>query len=248
MSGQLVHLSVTGAVATITLDSYHNRNALSRQLVSELSDSLRLAEGDPTVGVVLLRSAHRVFCSGADLSEATDGSTAGGPLSVVELQRQLLSMRCPVVVQLDGAVRAGGLGLVAAADIVVAADTVTFQLSEVRLALAPAAISPTLLGRLPSRVAADLFLTARVFSATEAADYGLVTTAVAETEVADAIRRTLDDITLGDPQGLREAKALLNGDIISRIDERGNQLARRSQELFDSPAAQALIRRLKSAK
>ena len=70
---ELVHYAVEGAVATVTLDSPQNRNALSRQLVTELGERLAAAEADPGVLVVLLRSSGRVFCSGADLSEASAG-------------------------------------------------------------------------------------------------------------------------------------------------------------------------------
>ena len=76
---ELVHFGLTDGVATITLDSPHNRNALSRQLLTELFDALDRAEEDPDARVVLIRSADRVFCSGADLSEAAGGGMDEGP-------------------------------------------------------------------------------------------------------------------------------------------------------------------------
>jgi enoyl-CoA hydratase/methylglutaconyl-CoA hydratase len=118
---ELVHLEVADGVATVTLDSPHNRNALSRQLVSELFDRLDRAEEDDDVKVVLLRSADRVFCSGADLSEASADGMVEGARTIVELQRRIVASPKPVVVRLDGPVRAGGIGIVAASDIVIAA-------------------------------------------------------------------------------------------------------------------------------
>ena len=97
---ELVHLDVADGVATITLDSEHNRNALSRQLVTELREHLASAEGDPEAKVVVIRSAHRVFCSGADLSEASSGSMEEGTRAIVDLQRRIVTSVKPVVVVL----------------------------------------------------------------------------------------------------------------------------------------------------
>src|SRR5690348_12854698 len=116
---ELVHFGLTDGVATITLDSPHNRNALSRQLLTELFDALDRAEQDPDARVVLIRSADRVFCSGADLSEAADGGMDEGTQALVALQRRLITHDRPIVTRLAGPVRAGGLGIVAASDIVV---------------------------------------------------------------------------------------------------------------------------------
>ena len=234
---ELVHLEVADGVATVTLDSEHNRNALSRQLVGELSAHLASAEADPSVSAVLVRSAHRVFCSGADLSEASAGGMVEGAAAIVALQRQLATSALPVVVELAGPVRAGGLGIVGAADVVVAAESVTFALTEVRLALAPAVISLSLLERFSDRAAADLFLTGRTFDAREAAAAGLVTRTVPDDAVAEEVRAVLADLVQGYPQGLRETKALLNHDLVARIDALGEQVAAQSAALFGSDEA-----------
>jgi enoyl-CoA hydratase len=237
MTDELVHLEVVDAVATITLDSEHNRNALSRQLVTELGDHLAAADGDESVRAVLLRSAGRVFCSGADLSEATSGDPVKTPRAMVELLRSIAALTKPVVVELGGPVRAGGLGIVGAADVVVAAESVTFALTEVRLGLAPAVISLTLLPRLTAREASDVFLTGRTFDAAEAEQMGLVTRAVADDDLADAVRAVLGDLVKGYPQGLRETKSLLNHDVLARIDALGDSVAEQSARLFGSDEA-----------
>ena len=238
---ELVHLEIADDVATITLDSEHNRNALSRQLVSELAEHLATADADTASRAVLLRSSGRVFCSGADLSEAADGGMVEGAKALIALQRQIATAGKPVVVELGGPVRAGGLGIVGAADLVIAAESVTFALTEVRLALAPAVISATLLPRLTDRAAADLFLTARTFDATEAVAVGLVTRAVPDVELQAEIARALADLVKGHPQGLRETKKLLNHDLVARIDALGDQLATLSGELFGSDEARAAM-------
>ncbi len=234
---ELVHLDVADRVATITLDSEHNRNALSRQLVTELGEHLATVAEDATVRAVVVRSAHRVFCSGADLSEAATGAMTDGAAALVAIQRRLATLPQPVVVELGGPVRAGGLGIVGAVDVVVAARSVTFALTEVRLALAPAVISLSLLPRLSPRAASDVFLTARQFDATEAAEIGLVSHVVADDALGDRVAAVVADLVEGHPQGLRETKALLNHDLVARIDALGGAVAEQSARLFGSSEA-----------
>ncbi len=234
---ELVHLETANQIAVITLDSEHNRNALSRQLVTELSAHLATADADGDVRAIHLRSAGTVFCSGADLSEATSGGMEEGAKALVTLQRQIAAGDKPVVVGLAGPVRAGGLGIVGAADIVMAAESVTFQLTEVRLGLAAAVISLSLLPRFTDRSAAELFLTARKFDAVEAAAIGLVTRAVPDAELQSSVSGVLAGLIKGYPQGLRETKKLLNREVIARIDEFGDEIAALSATLFGSDEA-----------
>jgi enoyl-CoA hydratase/methylglutaconyl-CoA hydratase len=157
---------------------------------------------------------------------------------MVRLQRQLAALPKPVVVELAGPVRAGGVGLVGAADVVIAAESVTFALTEVRLGLAPWAISLSLLARIAPRAAADVFLSARTFTADEAARMGLVTRAVPDDALAETVKQSLAELAQGSPQGLAETKRLLNAELLARIDAQGAAVAARSAELFASPEAQ----------
>jgi enoyl-CoA hydratase/carnithine racemase len=234
---ELVHYSVAEAVATITLDSQHNRNALSRQLVTELFEGLERAAADPEVKVVLVTSAGRVFCSGADLSEASSEGMDEGTRRIVALQRLIVSMDKPVVTRLGGAVRAGGIGIVAASDIVISAEDATFALTEVKLGLAAAIISLTVHARMSPRAAALTTLGGEVFSGTEAAAYGLVTTAVPAADLDDEVARVCASLATGAAQGLRESKRILNRDLLARIDAHGDQMAELSSRLFASDEA-----------
>lgn len=239
---ELVHYEVADEVGTITLDSPHNRNALSRQLLTELVAHLQSAADDEAVKVVLLRSADRVFCSGADLSEVSSGDGAGeGVKAIVQLQRLIATLPKPVVVELKGPVRAGGLGIVGAADLVIAAESVTFALTEVRLALAPSVISLSLLTRFTSRAAADLFLTGRTFTAAEAVDVGLITKVVPDAELVEGVAAVITELRAGYPQGHRETKWLLNHDLVARIDALGDEVAAQSARLFGSDQAREAI-------
>ena len=234
---ELVHYEVADGVATITLDSPHNRNALSRQLVGELFGCLDRARDDAEAKVVVLRSAARVFCSGADLSEAATGSMEEGARAIVDLQRRILTHPLPVVTRLAGAVRAGGLGIVAASDIVLCSEEVSFAFTESRLALAPAVISLSVLPRLTSRAAYDTFLTGRTFDATEAAAMGLVTRSVPDAHLDEAVADVCADLAKAHPQGLRETKALLARGILENLEAGAEDMIALSARLFGSDEA-----------
>lgn len=234
---ELVHYVVDGPLATITLDSPHNRNALSKQLVTELFGHLQAAAADDEVRVVLITSSGKVFCSGADLSEATADGMEEGARRIVELQRLIVSMDKPVVVRAYGAVRAGGIGIVAAADIAVANESATFALTEVKLGLAAAIISLTVHHRMDPRAAALTTLGGEVFSGADAAAYGLVTAAVPDDAIDERVAELCRSLATGAPQGLRESKRILNADLIARIDAKGAEMAALSARLFASDEA-----------
>jgi enoyl-CoA hydratase/carnithine racemase len=236
-TAELVRYAVADAVATITLDSQHNRNALSRRLVTELFAHLEAAEADDAVRVVLIRAEGRVFCSGADLSEASAEGMEVGARRIVDLQRLVVTMSKPVVTRVHGAVRAGGIGIVAASDIAIAADEATFALTEVKLGLAAAIISLTVHHRMNPRAAALTTLGGEVFGGREAAAYGLVTTAVPGDDLDAEVARVCASLATGAPQGLRESKRILNRDLVARIDAHGEELAALSARLFASDEA-----------
>ncbi|HWM74282.1 MAG TPA: enoyl-CoA hydratase-related protein, partial [Nocardioides sp.] len=160
-----------------------------------------------------------------------------GARAMVAMQRRIVAMGKPVVTRMHGAVRAGGIGIVAASDIAISAADTTYALTEVRLGLAPAVISLTVLPRLTSRAAALTCLTGEVFDGTQAAEMGLVTRAVPEDELDDAVSAVVASLRSGAPQGLRETKALLARDLLARIDARGGEMAELSARLFGSDAA-----------
>ena len=207
----LVGVSTTAGVTTLTLDSPHNRNALSTPLMTELLDGLAAAVRDNTVRAVVLSHTGPVFCSGADLKE-TAAAYASGSVPVGMLAEVLAAIwDCPkpVLARVAGPARAGGLGLIAAADIAVCAQEATFAFTEVRLGVIPAVISATVLPRLQPRAAAELYLTGNTFDGRRAAQIGLVTAATPAAEL-DA---TVDDfraaLVKGAPGALAGTKELL---------------------------------------
>ena len=241
MSQELVHYDVADGVATVTLDSQHNGNALSGQLVSELRERLERAEADADAKVVLVRQEGKVFCSGADLSEATTVGMEEGARRIVELQRLVVALDKPVVTRVAGAVRAGGIGIVAASDVAISAEDATYALTEVKLGLAAAIISLTVHARMSPRAAALTTLGGAVFTGAEAAAYGLVTRAVPLAELDGVVATVCAELATGTSQGLRESKRILNADLVRRLDEHGAGMAALSARLFASDEAQAAM-------
>ncbi|GGP42378.1 enoyl-CoA hydratase-related protein [Saccharothrix coeruleofusca] len=210
MADELVHYEVRRGVATITLDSPHNRNALSARLRRELTSCLRTAIDDDAVRVVVLTHTGPVFCSGMDLKEAAgaDAERQGVNEFPAILERLWTSPK-PVVAKLAGPARAGGVGLVAACDIAVAADTATFAFSEVRIGVVPAVISVTVLPRLLPRAAHELFLTGETFAADRAAAIGLINSAVPADRLDAEVDRYTGMLALGAPGALAATKRML---------------------------------------
>jgi enoyl-CoA hydratase/carnithine racemase len=242
MTDELVHYGVADMVATITLDSPHNRNALSQQLVTELVERLGHAEADVEARVVLVRQEGTVFCSGADMSEATSMGMADGARRIVELQRLIASMGKPVVTRVSGAVRAGGLGIVAASDVAISADDATYALTEVKLGLAAAIISLTVHARMSPRASSLTTLGGQVFTGAQAADYGLVTSAVPGADLDAAVATVCAQLATGTAQGLRESKLVLNRELVRRIDEYGAEMAALSAHLFATDEAREAMK------
>jgi methylglutaconyl-CoA hydratase len=225
----LVRASTGRGVATLMLDSPHNRNALSTPLMAQLLEALRAAVADPAVRAIVLSHAGPVFCAGADLKETaaayeTERPTASPASSTVDRVRRDQNVpaamlgdvlaaiwECPkpVVARVAGPARAGGLGLIAAADIAICAEDATFAFSEVRLGVIPAVISSTVLRRLTPRAAAELYLTGEVFDGRRAAQIGLASRATPADALDETVAAYCDALVRGAPGALAGAKELL---------------------------------------
>lgn len=235
----VVHYRVQGAVARLTLDSPHNRNALSTALVEQLHQGLTDAADEPGVRVVVLGHTGGTFCAGADLSEAAGQDP--GEIAVDRARemtrtlRAILELPVPVIGAIDGHVRAGGMGLIGACDLVVAGPQSTFALTEARIGVAPSIISLTLLPKMSPRAAGRYFVTGEKFGAAEAAEIGLITQAADDVE--SAVAALTAEIAKGSPQGLATSKALTTASILRRFDDDAESLTRQSAQLFVSDEA-----------
>jgi enoyl-CoA hydratase len=238
----LVEYSVRGRAARLTLNSPHNRNALSTALVTQLHQGLRDAVADPRVRLVVLGHRGGTFCAGADLSEASaaDPATAAADRAreMTTLLRAIVECPLPVIGVIDGHVRAGGMGLVGACDIVIAGPNSTFALTEARIGVAPAIISLTLLPKLTARAASRYYLTGETFTAVQAAEVGLVTIAASDDdELAATLASSIEALGMGSPQGLAASKALTTASILAGFDRDADRLTLDSARLFVSEEA-----------
>ncbi len=207
---ELVHLDVAGGIATITLDSPANRNALSARLRHELLGHLDAAQADDAVRVVVLGHTGTVFCSGMDLKESRGADASDqGVNEVPAILERLATAPKPVIARVAGPARAGGVGLVAACDVAVAAREATFAFSEVRIGVVPAVISVVVLPRLAPRAARELFLTGETFDAERAAAIGLVNACVPGAQLDAEVARYAAMLAQGAPGALATTKALL---------------------------------------
>lgn len=173
----------------ISLNRPDKRNALNQALCQELVDVFRSAESDPGVGAILLDAKGPVFCAGMDLDEALRADA----LELTAIHTELFSIGfriCkPIVAAVQGAALAGGLGLVANAHVVVAAQGSSFGLTEVRIGMWPFVVYRPVAIAVGERRALELSLTGRIFSTPEALQYGLIHHVTPAFELAD---RALD--------------------------------------------------------
>ena len=235
MTDELVHVAVDDAVATITLDSPANRNALSRQLVDDLNRALDVAEAgvDGSVRAVVVTHVPPAFCAGADLKERRTGAPDSSPM--VRALRRLMDAEVPTIAAVDGPARAGGIGLMASCDLVVVRRDLTFALTEVRIGVAAAIISVPILRRASGSRLAAAFLTGEPFDAPFARDVGLVT------HVADDVQATVatlcDGIRMGAPRAVAETKRMLRTVPGLERDDAFERMRALSDELFAGPDA-----------
>ncbi|MCH9835350.1 MAG: enoyl-CoA hydratase-related protein [Ilumatobacter sp.] len=229
---QLVTVGLNADIATITMDSQHNRNALSMQLLAELHTGLDAAEMAGARAIVL-RHEGPAFCAGADLKERSDGAPDVSPF--VSVLERLMDSECPTIAAVDGAVRAGGIGLMASCDLVVVNSATTFALTEVRIGVAAAIISVPILLRVPASRIAAAMLTGEVFGAAEARSIGLITHV--SDDVTGTVATLVDDIRAGAPRAVRETKALLRRVPTLTRDVAFTEMAALSNRLFDGPDA-----------
>ena len=229
MTTELVHRRRQGPVCTLTLDSPHNRNALSAQLLDELAEGLTGAATDAAVRVVVLTATGRAFCSGADLTAPPTTVSSRMP----EVLEAIRGAPVPVIARVGGHARAGGLGLIATADLAVATAPSTFAFSEVRVGVAPAMILVPALRVADRRFLSRAVLTGEPFSAAEAATAGLLTGVVDDEQALDAwVDAAVAAILKGAPGAVAATKGLL-AELSEAPWSEGIAVARtRSAELF----------------
>lgn len=203
-------------VLTLTLNRALIHNAFDDTVIRELTEALRDVELKPQVRAVMLTAAGPSFSAGADLhwmrrmSGYSLDENINDAVGLASLMRRLDSLPKPTMAVVQGAAYGGGVGLVAACDIAIASETATFSLSEVRLGLIPAVISPYVLKAIGARAARRYFLTGEKFSAAEALRIGLVHEVVPPDHLHRVAEKVMGYVLEGGPRAQVEAKRLIN--------------------------------------
>lgn len=202
-------------VATVTINRPEKHNAFGMELIAELIETFTRLNNDGNVRVMVLTGGGKSFSAGADLNwmrsmaEFTEEENFADSVQLAELMSVLDGMRCPTIARVNGPVFGGGVGLVTCCDIAVSVDTAKFALTEVRLGLVPAVISPYVIDAIGERQARRYFLTGEAIEADKALAIGLVHEVVGGNKLDETVEATVRRLLKGGPKALIAAKELI---------------------------------------
>jgi methylglutaconyl-CoA hydratase len=209
-----VQITNLAGVRTLAMHRPDVHNAFDDALIAGLTAAIEDASRDPTVRAVVLTGSGASFSAGADLNwmrgmaKASEAENRDDSLRLARLMRSLQFCPKPTLARVNGAAYGGGVGLVACCDIAIGTDGAKFGLTEVKLGLVPAVISPYVIAAIGLRQARRLFLSGEVFDATEAQRIGLLHQVVAPAALDDAVAATLKLLAKAGPEAQRQAKQL----------------------------------------
>ena len=208
-------LTHTGALLTITLSRPEVRNAFNDEVIAELTQAFQTAAASAETRAVVLAAEGPAFCAGADLNwmrrmaDYTREDNLADAAKLAEMLRVMYACPKPTIARIQGDVVAGGMGLVAACDMAVAVDTAGFCLSEVKLGLIPATISPYVIRAMGASAAHRYFLTAERFSAQEAHRIGFVHEVVPAEQLDAKVVELVKALVNASPNAVRSCKELV---------------------------------------
>ena len=202
-------------VLTLCMNRPEVHNAFDAIMIRELTEELKSADQNDTVRMVVITGTGSCFSAGADLNwmkslvNASEEENESDALRLAELMRNLNYLSKPTIARINGAAFGGGLGLIAACDITVAVDSARFGLTEARLGLAPAVISPYVIRRIGEANARRYFLSAERFDSQRAYDIGLIQQSVAAEQLDDAIEENISQLLKSGPSAVAHCKQLV---------------------------------------
>jgi methylglutaconyl-CoA hydratase len=212
----LLQTQINGAVAHLILNRPEKRNALSANLIAEMHAAMLAFNADPNIRVIVLRSAGKAFCAGADLAYLTDLRT--NTLEENEADSQNLRALFDaiylspkyIISQVEGPALAGGCGLATLADFCLATPEATFGYTEVKIGFIPALVMVYLREKVSGSVMSDILLSGRIFSATEAKEMQLINRVVDADEIAAVVQEhALSICETTSPQALAKVKEMM---------------------------------------
>lgn len=210
----VIRIDRQGATARLALARPGVHNAFDDVLIAELTEALLALDADPSVRAVVLTGDGSTFSAGADLgwmrrmAQASEAENLQDSLRLAKLMRTLNFLSKPTLARVNGSAYGGGVGLVACCDYAIATEAAKFSLSEVKLGLVPAVISPYVVQAIGPRHARRFFTGAEVFEAREALAIGLLHEVAPEGQLDERLDRTLHFWLKGGPAAQREAKQL----------------------------------------
>jgi methylglutaconyl-CoA hydratase len=217
-------LTLEAGIATVWLDRADVHNAFNAQLIDELIAHLSELADHPQVRVLVLAAHGPSFSAGADLNwmramaTASEAANYADALKLAELMRRLAYFPTPTIARVQGSAFGGGVGLIACCDIAIGVPDARFGLTESKLGLAPAVISPYVIEAIGPRAARKLFLTAELFDAATAAQLGLLHRVVAADALDAAVVRELKLLSKAGPHAVRACKQL-----VQRVSDRSEE-------------------------
>ena len=201
-------------VATLTLNRAEKHNALSGQMIADLTAAAEVLGADDSVRVVVLTGAGKSFCAGGDLRwmqaqmQADAALRASEARKLAEMLKALNEMPKPLIGRIQGQAFGGGVGLACICDIAIGAEHAKFGLTETRLGLIPATIGPYVVARMGEAKARRVFMSARIFDAGEAVTLGILARAVSASDLDAAVEAEVAPYLACAPGAVAEAKAL----------------------------------------
>jgi len=210
-----IRTDVQGHVATVTLSRPEVRNAFNDEVIAELSQAFTTLGDDARVRAIVLAAEGPAFCAGADLNwmrrmaDYTREENLADAAQLAFMLRVIYECPKPTIARVQGDVYAGGMGLVAACDMAVSVDTAHYCLSEVKLGLIPATISPYVIRAMGPRAAHRWFLTAERFCAAEAHRIGFVHEVVSAERLDATVGELLKALTSASPHAVKACKQLV---------------------------------------
>jgi methylglutaconyl-CoA hydratase len=211
-----LRIETEGYLAQITLNRPEVRNAFNDEVIAELTAAFTQLGQCPQVRAIVLAAAGPAFCAGADLNwmrrmaDYIHAENLADAAQLAEMLRVIYTCPKPTVARIQGDVYAGGMGLVAACDMAVSVNTANYCLSEVKLGLYPATISPYVIRAMGARAAHRYFLTAERFDAAEALRIGFVHAVVSADQLDDKLAEITKALVNASPNAVRECKTLLH--------------------------------------
>jgi methylglutaconyl-CoA hydratase len=209
-----VQIARSGGLARVSLNRPSVHNAFDDALIAELTEALEALDANPAVRAVVLTGSGSTFSAGADLNwmrsmaTASEDANRTDSLRLARLMRTLNFLSKPTVARVNGSAYGGGVGLVACCDVAIGVDGAKFSLSEVKLGLVPAVISPYVVAAMGARHARRYFVSGEVFEAAEAERIGLLHRCVPAGELDEAVDRAVHWLGKGGPLAQAEAKQL----------------------------------------